>query len=287
MSMNDSRGDNCKDMRELLSAYHDAELESSERAQVEEHLNSCDDCREELAAVQSVVSSLKSLPTVSLSKDYSADIESLLKRAAVADSGERKTDENVERKVEVLNERKADNVVSITRKRPVGWIAAAAAAVIVLAVGSYVGTTGGGSSVVATKPDGGSQAVVADKNQVTIKDSSVSEKPLVAESNNSDTNAPVDVTGAATGTQTPEIAIKQDSPINPNSEESLSKAKTEPVKVATVKPTAPKQNRVIEYVDDLADNQALVAFSDQYDDNEFLDNSGISTDEDGLYAIKM
>jgi hypothetical protein len=285
--MNDSRDDNCKDMRELLSAYHDAELDSSERAQVEEHLNGCADCREELAVVQSVVSSLKSLPTVSLSKDYSADIESLLKRAAAAaaDSGERKTDEAVERKVEVLNERKADNVVSLTRKKPVGWIAAAAAAVIVLAVGSYLGTTGGGSSVVATKPDGGSQAVVATKDQT--KDSSVSEKPLVAESNNSDASVPVEVTAAEKGTQSPEIAIKQDSPINPDTKESLSNAKTEPVKVATVKPTAPKQNRVIEYVDDLADNQALVAFSDQYDDNEFLDNSGISTDEDGLYAIKM
>ena len=286
--MNDSRGDNCKDMRELLSAYHDAELDSSERAQVEEHLSGCADCREELAAVQSVVSSLKSLPTVSLSKDYSADIESLLKRAAAAaEPGERQTDDTVERKVEVLNERKTDNVVSITRKKPVGWIAAAAAAVIVLAVGSYVGTTGGGGSVVATKSDGRTQAVVANKDRAAIKDSSVSEKPLVAESNNSDANDPVDVTAAETETQTPEIAIKQDSAINQNTKEDLSKAKIEPVKVATVKPSAPKQNRVIEYVDDLADNQALVAFSDQYDDNEFLDNSGISTDEDGLYAIKM
>lgn len=258
--MNDSRGDNCKDMRELLSAYHDAELDSEERLAVQAHLESCADCREELAAVESVVKSLKTLPAVTLSKDFSMDIESLIKRSEAETAKQQAPAET--------------KVVPISRSKPVLWLAAAAV-VVMLMVATYFGTTGGGVPIVAVG-GGTSQPTVAKDVTPQVPEAASQEKPLIADSEVTPAIVPPEVN--------PDQPIVGEQPAaigNHRVKEEISK----PVAVA-VKKTAPQPVHVI-HVDDLADNQALLAFSELNEDENAYENSGISTDEDGLYAIKM
>lgn len=247
-----------------MSAYHDAELDSSERSAVETHLEGCADCREELAVVESVVKSLKTLPPVTLSKDFSLDIESLIK---LSEADTAKQSEVVSAKQPAPA---ASNVVSISKKKPILWLAAAAV-VATLMVATYFGTTGGGTPVVASR-DGAAPAV-KDAQQVT-PEIETQEKPLVADSE----VTPSDVAPVVPNQS---IAIKSPVAANPPAKE----VAHSPAPLVAVKKNLPKPTVV--HVDDLADNQALLAFSELNEEGDPYDNSGISTDEDGLYAIKM
>jgi anti-sigma factor RsiW len=264
-SMNVSRSDNCKDMRELLSAYHDAELNSDERVAVKAHLESCADCREELAIVESVVKSLKTLPAVTLSKDFSLDIESLIKRSE-AETAKQQQPTAVE-----------SNVVSISKNKPVLWFAAAAV-VAMLMVATYFGTTGGGG-VPVVAVNGGSSPTVAKNVQPATLDTATQDKPLVA-----DSEVQPSVTPAAVK---PDLSIAAvDKPATMPNRTAKDETHMQAPVVATAKKNAPQPTHVM-HVDDLADNQALLAFSELNEDNDAYENIGISTDEDGLYAIKM
>ncbi len=247
-----------------MSAYHDAELDSSERSAVEAHLEGCADCREELAAVESVVKSLKTMPPVTLSKDFSLDIESLIKRSE-ADTAKQSEVVTAKQPAPV-----ASNVVSISKKKPILWLAAAAV-VAMLMVATYFSTTGGGTPVVANRD--GTAPLVKDEQQVA-PEIATQEKPLVADSD----VTPSDVTPAV-----PDQSIASKPPVaaNPPAKE----VTHSPAPVVAVKKNSPRPTVV--HVDDLADNQALLAFSELNEEGDLYDNSGISTDEDGLYAIKM
>jgi anti-sigma factor RsiW len=75
--MSDPHAD-CNQIRPLLDAYHDNELEAGERAIVEAHLRICDACRRGLAGISFVVDSMGKLPAVKLKRDLSGAIESRL-----------------------------------------------------------------------------------------------------------------------------------------------------------------------------------------------------------------
>ena len=58
-----------EELRERLSAYLEADLEASERARVEEHLNACPDCRREYRELRHMVDLLRGLPAPDLPPD--------------------------------------------------------------------------------------------------------------------------------------------------------------------------------------------------------------------------
>ena len=57
-------------LRELLSSYIDGEVTDAERARVEEHLATCDACREELESLRWTVSVLAEMPEVQTSRSF-------------------------------------------------------------------------------------------------------------------------------------------------------------------------------------------------------------------------
>jgi len=259
--MNTPKDDNCKDMKELLSAYRDAELDAAERSQVEVHLGSCEACREELAAVESVVMSLKKLPPLKLERDFADDIESIIKRA--------------ESQEEPAAEK--DNVVKFERKSKKGlWIAAAAAVSVFLMVAGYIGTNGGSTPTIAVKPDSKVVSPVESTSQpaVEVATQTIPDNEVVGPDVAPVENKPADVVPAnVVATEKPKVSPPQVIASTP---------KQEAVPIAPVRTT--KASPV--YLDDLSDNEALVALSDMDEDyDDFY--GGISTDEDGLYAIKM
>jgi len=77
----------CQDINPLLDAYHDGELNEIEREAVASHLVSCPSCQDKISGINSVVSSLKNLPRVQMSRDLGADTE-FLKHLLAAPSSE-------------------------------------------------------------------------------------------------------------------------------------------------------------------------------------------------------
>lgn len=69
---------NCKQLEPLLSAYHDDELTEAERADAERHLNGCVECQNRLLEISAVANSLKSLPRLNPRTDVAATIEHLI-----------------------------------------------------------------------------------------------------------------------------------------------------------------------------------------------------------------
>ena len=57
-------------LRGLLSPYIDGQVTSTERARLEDHLEQCADCREELASLQLMVSLLGELPEIRTSRSF-------------------------------------------------------------------------------------------------------------------------------------------------------------------------------------------------------------------------
>lgn len=69
---------NCDQLEPLLSAYHDGELTEPERAAAEKHLNGCTACQHRLLEISAVAGSLKALPRLNPKTDVAANIEQLI-----------------------------------------------------------------------------------------------------------------------------------------------------------------------------------------------------------------
>src|SRR5277367_2236110 len=76
----------CEDISPLLDAYHDGELDKAERNSVASHLSSCPECQAKLIEIESVVSSLKNLPRLQMSRDLTADPEYLKRAMAIVEA---------------------------------------------------------------------------------------------------------------------------------------------------------------------------------------------------------
>ena len=74
---------NCNLCREMLDAFHDMELTTGEAQQVEAHLEHCAACRDELSEIEHVVESLRNLPPIEMNRDLSDIIESKILAAKV------------------------------------------------------------------------------------------------------------------------------------------------------------------------------------------------------------
>ncbi len=65
-----SKKDRCSGTRGALSGYVDGHLNPEEEARIEEHLNTCRGCREDLESLRATVALLRSLPEVTPSRSF-------------------------------------------------------------------------------------------------------------------------------------------------------------------------------------------------------------------------
>ncbi len=65
----------CREIRVLLDAYHDDEVQPQERELVDNHLQGCDACRSILSEIQFVTGSLAKLPTLAFKADFADRLE--------------------------------------------------------------------------------------------------------------------------------------------------------------------------------------------------------------------
>lgn len=263
----------CQQTVLALDAYHDNELKEDERRSVERHLLSCESCKKSLEATKQVSAALQSVPKATMKRDMSNELDELL--------------------------RKSNNVVWF-KKPVVSGTIAAAAAVAALALAPMM-LPGIAPSNVAKKPSELNPVRPANDSQmqpiaVQVKPDSApagqapsgSTEPQIAKHTTTITpqiqhtqmdtqtaTAQKPKTSAPVGTssdkpQSTQLVAKNDGEMKPKIE--ASPATTDTIAATKVQ------------VEEERSLQRLAYFGEAEQDSMDV---GISTDEDGLYAIKL
>lgn len=245
-----ARKEDCPQIEEELDAYLDMELDDQRAEAIEQHLAVCGDCTGRLDELSALVSKLQALPEPPLPRDFGDLVEARIKATEQAQ--------------EIAPAELAAPVQAGTAKvfqfpRPL-LVAAAALALVV------VGATFFGSP--STKAP---IAAVPDKSVTQV-----AEKPAL----------PVNVPEAVEHRQEPSPAV---------AEKAVAPA---PVPAPAFKPSdtphlvAQSQGKSVPLLTStapLAVSQPAPELIAEYDDivGDGIDDYGISTNEDGLYAIKL
>jgi len=248
----------CKRINTLLDPYLDSELSAdSDIALVERHLDGCASCREQLVRLKSASDAIKSLPPVTMDRDLSEDLSFL--------------------------ERGGDNVVAFEgkgRSKQIYAWAGALAAALVLSLLSYaaLNQTSQPTPAVAVKsPE--QQPVVSVQSQPDRQEPipvmTPEQQPGVAE---------VASTGPVEAPRKPEDRMDNRKEYTPapvvardHSEDHSNRARSEMPPVVAI--------RTVTCPGELLSTEAVIAY-DGEEESGFVD-LGISTNEDGLYAIKL
>ena len=243
----------CEKFVLLLDAYHDDALTQNERVSVDEHLRQCPACAEKLAGVSRLVATLKTMPPVQMREDFADKFEARLLAQDTADG-------------------KRSKVV-------VGRfglaVASAAAFILCICVGQFALNHHSSPAQV--------QVAAVSTPPVNQVSKTLQAEELASVPSKDDRLPAVSPNARDTDDeQRTAPSEKQSAPVEPvRKRNNLAGARTvvatnsgEPVRSATAGgvPTAPKHS--------------LVAFYEP-ETNSIPEELGISTDEDGLYAIKM
>lgn len=246
--MQDSNLD-CQQLEDTLDAYFDLELDAVQAEVVELHLAGCASCTARLADIEKVVTQIKSLPDVPMSRDLSSAIE-----AKILSQGTQ------------VRESSADSVVTFAPKSKskthLYWMASAAA-VLALCFSATQFKPQVATNKVSPQADAG---VVADNQLPVVKGSSPEPKASMS----SKIEAPTKI-AASEKVKAPIVAKKIDS--------SFAKEKMLPEFGKVGHNHDIIQNHV-------SDKESVIAFY-EYENTDNASDLGISTNEDGLYAIKL
>lgn len=269
---------NCQQMEEELSAYYDLELSAEEAEAVELHLADCDACTTKLAEIDGLVSELKSLPAVEWRGDLSDAIEArILAQAAPVEA----TSSNV---LSIDSAAKAadsaPSSASVVQFRP-RYVLAAVASILAL----FFAYSQFGSSVPAAKV---AQAPVTNSDsQPLLKDTSgqVEQNTVVTE-----VASKPEALGSSSLSVRPLPAVT--SHLTPSALKVAAKPALPEVKPVKEVTTTGKMLANAELGErdhnnnNVNDSEEIVAVYD-YDTVDSASDFGISTNEDGLYAIKL
>ena len=131
-----SKNSQCETFVPMLDAFVDNELEQSEKEQVQTHVQSCEYCKHQVKEIESLKTSLASMPRRKMSLDLADNFDQILKKES-EDTAQ-----------------KASNVVPLAAKRR--WIvaAASAAAVAVIAIAGSIVSKGGDHQVANSNANG-------------------------------------------------------------------------------------------------------------------------------------
>ncbi|MBP9094409.1 zf-HC2 domain-containing protein [bacterium] len=267
---------NCKQMEEALDAYYDLELGAEEAEAVELHLADCAICTARLADIDVVVNQLKNLPAVEWSGDLSDAIEARI--LAQASSPEAKVEPNVENivsinsgfksqaKLQPQSNARSSKVTDFFKPR---YILASAASILALffAYSQFASTPNTVTEVAQTAAP--EVLPVAKELTPKLKVETVRQVASTPEKKDS---------VATTKLEAIKVASKPDLQTPP---------KVAIENTATKKMLAnSKQGTSDHNSNNVNDSEEIVAVYD-YDTIDSVSDFGISTNEDGLYAIKL
>ena len=264
----------CSTVIPPLDAYHDDELDGDEKASVELHLRACDACPQRLAQITKLVSALKLMPFTPSKIDFADRFELRAQEIASVSSP-------------------SNGSVLSGKFGKIGAIAAAVA--LFLGVGAYFVSHDGSSTRVATIPQANSMSIGQGANSSGNMVKRTLDSEQLASSKIAESPALTLTETASTGNSNAdhkqtESQSKQTSKIRiPRTEVATvdKKANLENVVASNViSKSAPGEAQITEGRSSDGPKHSLVAYYES-DPNSIPEELGISTDEDGLYAIKM
>lgn len=268
----------CKQVEGNLDAFHDRELPAEDHAVIKLHVDQCATCTAALADINRVVHALKSLPKAQLSAETSANIDKLLEQQG-----------------------------KVVRLQPRVWaplaVAAAAAAIFIGVKFAMPDTSSGPVTAnnnnknntnttqqtlpVAVKP-ADNKVNNTTANPIATNPTEVNNPPAIASLSKQDTSSPSTNVGTSHSneiakTPTPAVSPKK-SPAPKQAPMVAAKQDNEPARIASAQ--TPDCSVSVSAYDQGARDNVIAADVSSNGDN-FNDAIGLSTDEDGLYDIKM
>jgi hypothetical protein len=277
-----SKNSQCEKFVPMLDAFVDNELEGSEKEQVVLHLAACDDCTRQVKEIEALKVSLSSLPRRQMKFDLADNFDEVLSRSSSAQS------------------EPPSNVVPLRSKRK--WLVAsatAAAAVVIAIAGSIVlkgdpqqvahsnvdeqskmmAVKSAGSPVQNDSESSSAQSAVDTHSKEDLAQTQQQER-IAAHRPQSNTNSPAanKTAGAHLSEETERLAHGESTTaVAPNSESTEPLVAQQSTKTVVPASQAIQSNRA-------ASSELLALYED---DDGISSDIGVSTDEDGLYAIKL
>lgn len=259
----------CKQINELLDAFHDGELRGEEHAQVERHLKECESCVVKLAEIDHVTVMLKTAPLMAPPIGFSDRLDSVIDRQT--------------------------NVVPMRRRT--AWAAGAVAAVAVIAAGLHFVPGSAPPPPAPTIANAPSQAA-PNATRTDQRETQIATLPSVTSSIPKQTaTVTTPAIAAATATTTPSLAPSKASSAFVHKTHAAPKSISTTdgatsIATATSHGASFPHSQYDSSPSASASAPAPSPASEQIADlpvttNSFNEAVGLSTDEDGLYDIKM
>jgi Putative zinc-finger len=293
---------NCEEVDSLLDAYHDGELSAVEESGVASHIGSCVKCHKQLEEIEGLVKSLKSVPKLNVPNDLTADI-AFINRALAAIDQSPSESKPEPKKVVTASDKPPARHISIAAPVTVAAIAAAAAVALFITVPRLLKTPLYSGNTVATHDGahtkGTTNSVQPETNVAVVEPSNntISEQP------NENQSAAQPMTHAHPNSIGKEPLIAEHTP-SASLPHKLDEAQTVPADnlSSNLDITGTNEDNTIAVTADNAqqgdhdsatssasssDGPDIVALYPSDNSNSPPEDLGISTDEDGLYAIKL
>lgn len=300
-----SKNSQCEKFVPSLDAFVDNELADSEKSEVVSHLASCDDCRSQIKQIELLKTSLAGLPRRKMSLDLADSFDELLSKSSESQSNHAATSE-VSMAAVGQSVAERSNVVPFSARRKTIFVVASAAAVAVIALaGSLLMPVD--HSNIANLPADKQPSLKAPNSPAVapeIADNTSDQNPAVkvAAEDNAGSRFP-DTQGAAQHKEAPPVSsaapqlekltASKQLHIHQNTESNSSESANNLVaqgnrdSLQASQTNASVKNsgtNAVAQRERTASNELLALYEE--DEGTGAD-TGITTDEDGLYAIKL
>jgi anti-sigma factor RsiW len=316
----------CEEISPMLDAYHDGELDQSERSGVASHLSLCGKCQAKLSEIGNVVSSLKNLPRLQMPHDLTLDAEFMRRAMAIANAtssatnlkGSADTNEKVGGELKAFPIKPKAGSAPLLKKifplpGPVilASTAAAAALALVVIVPRYLNTPATNAPTLANLPKANNEKFSASNhgqniaseighnseiraahnaiNQPAMEQASASHLPVRAIAQGNENNVPISKESHDIGNHATNELASARVPL-------ISQPAPEPAD-APAESTGVQDNQVNSHTDPVPEERdaqsaapeqgELLALYPGDNTNAVTDELAIPTDEDGLYALKL
>lgn len=244
-----TKNSSCEYFLPLLDAFVDKELEASEQLEVGAHLGSCEDCSAVIKEIELLKSSLATMPKLTLGRDLADDLDKLLQGSASS---------------AVVPK---DNVVPLQKRNNFTVALAAAAAVAVIFIAGRAITTPPSVKVADSTLPKAQPVVVVPQSKTATK-----YVPIQTSKTSSDPHSAVVAQHSVLPVTSPVVSVPHVKVAPPQNNNLVATEQTGIVKASENRINKSSSNEVI----------AL------YDDDDFAGTDvGMTTDEDGLYALQL
>ncbi|MBX9949263.1 MAG: zf-HC2 domain-containing protein [Candidatus Obscuribacterales bacterium] len=285
-----SMNSQCETFVPMLDAFVDNELDGSEKEQLAKHLSFCEDCKRVVKEIEALKATLSSLPRRQMKFDLADNFDAVIAKQSSCGA------------------ESSGTVVPLRRKHKWLIASASAAAVVVIAIAGSIVSKGDVQQVAQSNPADQTRAValrdqsktvesaiangagaVGAVDDVAVEDSAMRSQAALP----ADRLPPDKIAAAPQSRQSPDVLRKTaGAHLSDETERLAQNAQVAPVQEnSAAAPVAAHLNSsktVVPAAQNIGNRAGASELLALYEDDDGISSDiGVSTDEDGLYAIKL